>query len=126
LFPIMKMWWPAWRLNVLFLGVLAWFTWRYALNTPRLRVIYEQINEAGELVTELEHQKDVSRALIEIVDSNLVKPVDEAAEVLKEGIRTDDNYRVRAILTKALMNLEKTAAKTEKIKEIKTIVKNGS
>src|SRR5688500_15438082 len=43
LFPIINMWYPAWRIENLFLSVLVFFTWKYAFNTPKLKVDYEEI-----------------------------------------------------------------------------------
>src|SRR5687767_11144913 len=42
-FLILFMWFPWWPLRALFLAVLFFFSAKYALNTDKLRVIYEEI-----------------------------------------------------------------------------------
>lgn len=69
LFVPIKLIWPAWRLYAAFLFVLAWFTWRYAINTPKLRVIYEDIHMTQQLTEELEHEKQKNSELVALISS---------------------------------------------------------
>lgn len=90
LFPLIKMYWPMWRLHALFLLILNIFSWRYALNTPKLKVVYEEIHNAGELTEELNQEKKrTGRVLFHA--SKVGSPVDEIAkEVLKALEETRD------------------------------------
>ncbi len=54
LFIPIKMVWPAWRLYDLFLGVLAYYTWRYAWNARDLRVVYNELGRSRQLARDLE------------------------------------------------------------------------
>lgn len=40
LFPVVKIFWPAWRLWAVFMVVLVCVTWRFALTARKLKVIY--------------------------------------------------------------------------------------
>ncbi len=57
LFIPIKMFWPAWRLYDLFLGVLVYFTWRYAWGARELKVIYEGLERSDRLSMELEQSR---------------------------------------------------------------------
>src|SRR4051812_25701462 len=46
LFIPIKMFWPAWRLYDLFMVALVWFTWKYALDARRLKVVYNEIGRS--------------------------------------------------------------------------------
>src|SRR6476619_2015616 len=37
-----KMFWPAWRLYDIFMMVLVYFTWRYAVQAKDLKVVYNE------------------------------------------------------------------------------------
>jgi signal transduction histidine kinase len=61
IFIPIKMFWPAWRLYDLFMVALAYFTWRYALNTRALRVVYRELGRSSQLEKDLEQSRDESR-----------------------------------------------------------------
>ena len=56
-----KMFWPAWRLYDAFLVVLVYLTWRYALSSRQLSVVYNEINRIESLAVELEESKQEAR-----------------------------------------------------------------
>ncbi|HEX8521497.1 MAG TPA: HAMP domain-containing sensor histidine kinase [Tepidisphaeraceae bacterium] len=53
IFIPVKMVWPAWRLYDVFMCVLGYYTWRYALNTRELKVIYGEIGRSTRLAADL-------------------------------------------------------------------------
>ncbi|WP_435006802.1 sensor histidine kinase [Tundrisphaera lichenicola] len=61
LFIPIKMFWPAWRLYDGFLIGLAFFTWRYALNSRELRVVYHELGRTKQLAFELEESRAESK-----------------------------------------------------------------
>jgi len=61
LFIPIKLFWPAWRLYDLFLAVLAYSTWRYALFAQELRVVYGQIDMTEQLGAELARSREAVR-----------------------------------------------------------------
>jgi signal transduction histidine kinase len=61
LFIPIKMVWPAWRLYDGFLAVLAYFTWRYALGTRHLQVVYSELGRTERLARDLEQTREESR-----------------------------------------------------------------
>jgi signal transduction histidine kinase len=56
-----KMVWPAWRLYDGFLAVLAFFTWRYALRSRELRVVYNALERNERLELDLEESREEGR-----------------------------------------------------------------
>ena len=109
LFPIIKFWWPIWRLYAFFLAILTFFTWRYALNTPRLKVVYQEINKSTDLKSELDHQKRIN-VLAAASAINTIEPIDKIAkDVLVEmDNATDEPSKQRMENVKAqLGKLEK-------------------
>jgi signal transduction histidine kinase len=61
LFIPIKMFWPAWRLYDGFLIGLVFFTWRYALNSRQLRVVYHELGRTKQLAFELEASRAESK-----------------------------------------------------------------
>jgi signal transduction histidine kinase len=61
LFIPIKMFWPAWRLYDAFLAVLAFYTWRYALRTRELKVVYNELKRSAELERDLVVSREESR-----------------------------------------------------------------
>ena len=61
LFIPIKMVWPAWRLYDMFLVVLVYFTWRYALGARDLKVIYHELNRSEALALELDSSREEAR-----------------------------------------------------------------
>lgn len=61
IFIPIKMYWPAWRLYDMFLVVLVYFTWRYALETRHLKVVYSELNRTEQLASDLANSREESR-----------------------------------------------------------------
>ena len=61
LFIPLKMVWPAWRLYDFVLMALVYFTWRYALSTRQLRVIYSELGRSTRLAEDLRKSQEESR-----------------------------------------------------------------
>jgi len=57
LFIPIKMFWPAWRLYDMFMLFLVYFTWRYALRTRELKVIYSELGRSNQLAEDLERSR---------------------------------------------------------------------
>src|SRR5262245_29018873 len=57
LFIPIKMVWPAWRLYDIFLAVLVFYTWRYALSTRQLKVVYNELERSQRLAEDLEQSR---------------------------------------------------------------------
>jgi signal transduction histidine kinase len=61
LFIPLKMVWPAWRLYDLALVGLVYYTWRYALSTRELRVIYSELERSNRLAEDLRKSQEESQ-----------------------------------------------------------------
>ena len=61
LFIPIKMFWPAWRLYDIFLAVLAYNTWRYALRSRELGVVYNELGRSEQLAIELKESREEGR-----------------------------------------------------------------
>ncbi len=61
LFIPIKMFWPAWRLYDLFMAALVFYTWRYALASRDLKVVYSALGKTTALQEQLEHSLEESR-----------------------------------------------------------------
>ena len=57
LFIPIKMFWPAWRLYDLFMAFLVYFTWRYALRSRELKVVYGELGRSNQLAEDLEKSR---------------------------------------------------------------------
>jgi signal transduction histidine kinase len=57
LFIPVKMFWPAWRLYDMFMLVLAVTTWRYALSSRQLSVVYRALENHERLAAELKESR---------------------------------------------------------------------
>ncbi|HZK79412.1 MAG TPA: PAS domain-containing protein, partial [Humisphaera sp.] len=64
IFIPIKMFWPAWRLYDMFVAVLVYFTWRYALRAADLKLIYQELHDAGQLANDLQESR-ADRELLE-------------------------------------------------------------
>jgi len=53
-----KMLWPAWRLYDLFMGVLVYFTWKYAWRARDLKVVYSELGRSTQLAEDLERSRE--------------------------------------------------------------------
>jgi signal transduction histidine kinase len=61
IFIPVKMIWPAWRLYDLALIALAYYTWRYALGSQQLRVVYSELDRTAQLRGELDRSREDAR-----------------------------------------------------------------
>lgn len=61
LFIPIKMFWPAWRLYDLVLMGLVYFTWSYALNARKLRVVYHELGRTKQLAADLAESRAESK-----------------------------------------------------------------
>jgi signal transduction histidine kinase len=52
------MFWPAWRLYDLFMGVLVYFTWKYAWRARDLKVVYSELGRSNKLAEDLERSRE--------------------------------------------------------------------
>ena len=59
-FVPIKMVWPAWRLYDGFMLVLVFYTWTYALNAKRLKVVYTAIGRSEGLAEDLSKAREES------------------------------------------------------------------
>src|SRR5262245_32190728 len=69
LFIPVKMFWPAWRLYDIFMMVLVYFTWKYAMKAKDLKVVYNELGRSNELRHELEKTRDESRRKTHFLNS---------------------------------------------------------
>jgi signal transduction histidine kinase len=53
IFIPIKMVWPAWRLYDIFMAVLVYYTWRYAIRSRELKVVYNELGRTSQLVEDL-------------------------------------------------------------------------
>ncbi|HYE16850.1 MAG TPA: HAMP domain-containing sensor histidine kinase [Tepidisphaeraceae bacterium] len=110
-----KMFWPAWRLYDIVMAVLVYYTWRYALDSRNLSVVYGELNRSDELAADLEKSREESRRktyFLNAVSHDLRTPlnglslqVDLAALTLDAG----DTGGARKALVEARQSLEATA-----------------
>jgi len=56
-----KMVWPAWRLYDMFMVVLVFSTWRFALQSRNLRVVYSELGRNKQLAIDLEESRAQSK-----------------------------------------------------------------
>ena len=61
IFIPIKMVWPAWRLYDLFMLVLAYYTWRYALEARGLKVLYSEFSRSEKLASDLKASQEQSQ-----------------------------------------------------------------
>jgi signal transduction histidine kinase len=64
-----KLFWPAWRLYDLFMIPLVYLTWRYALDSRDLRVVYNEIERSDQLARDLAETRDESRRKTEFLNA---------------------------------------------------------
>jgi len=105
IFIPIKMVWPAWRLYDLFMAVLVYFTWRYALDTRGLRVVYNELNLSEELAEDLAKSQDEARRksyFLNAVNHDLRTPlnglslqVDLATATLESGDKASAQQALR-------------------------------
>ena len=112
LFIPIKMVWPAWRLYDIFLAVLVFFTWRYAIRARELKVVYSAIGRTTALEHELERSLEESRQKARFLNA------------ISHDLRTPLNGLVlQAEL--AEMNLNDPAAVRESLGQIRVCAVGG-
>ena len=78
LFIPVQMFWPAWRLYDVFLAVLAFYTWRYALSTRELKVVYNELSRSVQLERDLVESREESKrksAFLNAIGHDLKTPL---------------------------------------------------
>jgi signal transduction histidine kinase len=61
IFIPVKMFWPAWRLYDMFMCVLVFYTWQYALSAKNLKVIYSALGRSNQLAEDLAKSREESK-----------------------------------------------------------------
>lgn len=54
LWVILEAVWPAWRLYMIFLALLNFYTWRYVLRIEALEKVYNYLKDRDDLIQEIE------------------------------------------------------------------------
>ncbi len=117
LFIIIMMWWPIWQIRAIFLAILSFFTWRYALNTPQLRVIYEQIHEKGQLTEQLHEQRKVTND-IKLKAKEMSIPVNNLADTVVFGINEETHPKTVEQINKIRSEIEKLTRTLKELEEL--------
>lgn len=58
LWVILESVWPAWRLYIVFLAGLNFYTWRYVLRIESLESVYNYLKDRDDLIRELEKKEN--------------------------------------------------------------------
>lgn len=116
-FPIIKMWYPIWKLNAIFLLILNYFTWSYALNTPRLKVVYHELHEGTKLTEKVEQNKREKLEMLQKVKNDLQVPIKKISDTVGIGINDDTDPKI----TTAVAEMRKNALIAEE--EINKLIK---
>ena len=104
LFIPIKMIWPAWRLYDIAMVALVFFTWRYALNSRQLRVVYHELGRTKQLAFELEESRAESKRksfFLNAISHDLRTPLNGLmlqAELAESSASTDDTESLRESL----------------------------
>jgi signal transduction histidine kinase len=110
-----KMFWPAWRLYDMFMAVLVYFTWKYALRAKDLKVVYNELGRSNELSRELEQSRDESRRKTFFLNSlshDLRTPLNALAlhsQVASVSLSSGDTQALRNSLQEIETNARATA-----------------
>ncbi len=89
-----KMFWPAWRLYDMFMGVLVLFTWRYALGAHDLKVIYSAVKGNDRLERDLQDSL-ANRDLLERLVAEHTSELAAANDALRRRSRKKKRRRRR-------------------------------
>ena len=101
LFIPIKMFWPAWRLYDAFLLILAYKTWRYAMSSCQLSVVYDEIGHTERLASELKEARQegqIKSNFLNAISHDLRTPLNGLmlhAELARISLLTQDSAAVR-------------------------------
>jgi signal transduction histidine kinase len=115
LFIPIKMFWPAWRLYDAFLAVLVYFTWRYALRSRNLGVVYGELGRTEQLARDLDQTREESRQksfFLNAVSHDLKTPLNGLmlqAELAELSLSTNDLDAIRDALVEIKSCVRTTA-----------------
>jgi signal transduction histidine kinase len=104
LFIPIKMFYPAWRLYDVFLVILVYYTWRYALESRHLRVVYDELVRSEQLALDLEASREEGRRkshFLNALSHDLKTPLNGVmlqAEVAAMNLDLDDSQEIRCAL----------------------------
>lgn len=110
-----KMFWPAWRLYDVFLAVLAFHTWRYALRSRQLRVVYEELGRSAQLEADLARSLEETKRksyFLRAVSHDLKTPLNGMvlqAELAEMSLDSNEPEAVREALAE-IKGCARTAA----------------
>jgi signal transduction histidine kinase len=110
-----KMFWPAWRLYDIFMAVLVYLTWRYALRAKDLKVVYNELGRSNELVKDLEKSRGEGRQKTHFLNSlshDLRTPLNALvlqAQVARMNADGSDPKRLTTALDEIESNAQATA-----------------
>ncbi len=110
-FPILFMWYPVYPIRAFFLLVLFVFSATYAMNTPKMRVIYEEIHTAGKLTEDLEKHKKIA-AEAKGRAENAINPIDNMAT---EMLTLIDNNPVDGYKKEDIVQLKSHLGQLEQV-----------
>ena len=115
LFIPIKMFWPAWRLYDAFLLVIAYKTWRYAISSRQLAIVYNEIGRTERLASELEEARQESRR-----KSNFLNAISHDLRTPLNGLM------LQAELARISLLTQDSAAVRDSLEQIKTCVRTTS
>lgn len=96
-----KMVWPAWRLYDMFMVVLVFSTWRFALQSRNLRVVYSELSKNKQLAIDLEESRAQSKRktmFLNAVSHDLRTPLNSIVlqtAVAEMGLAKNDTETLR-------------------------------
>ena len=115
LFIPIKMFWPAWRLYDIFMMVLVYNTWRYALGARGLKVVYNEIGRSQALADELAQSRSESKRksfFLNAISHDLRTPLNAImlqSHLADMNLATKDNAALADSLRDIRTNARETA-----------------
>jgi len=110
-----KMYWPAWRLYDMFLMVLTWYTWRYAMSSRELRVVYSELGRVSQLSEDLEKSKEESQRksrFLNAISHDLRTPLNGLVlqtHIAEAALASNDRTLAGSALTDIKASVKQTA-----------------
>lgn len=117
LFVPIKMVWPAWRLYDIFLVVLVYWTWKYAVGSKDLKVVYRELGRGRDLMEELEKSREESRRksfFLNAISHDLRTPLNALmlqTSLVELSLKSDD----RAGMQESLKDIRSSAKWTAEL-----------